>query len=102
MTVLGKMITYITKTLYDDFLTSDSQTSVSCLTKLFIIKHLIEHKVNTQACGLSSSANATLTLEFTCCTSHRINILFTIEVEICIGDPSHDLLIGTHVWTKHI
>ena len=102
MTKFGKMITNITETLYNDFLSSDAQTDISRLTKVFIIKQLVEHIVNTQSCGLSSSTNTTLSLEFTCSRSHRINVLFTIKVEICIGDPSHDLLVGTHVWTEYI
>lgn len=102
MTILGKMVTYISEALYNDFLSSDAQADVSRLAEVFVIEHLIEHEVNTQSCGLSSSANTTLSLEFACSSSHRIDLLFTIEVEICIGDPSHDLLVGTHVWTEYV
>ena len=102
MTILGEMVTYISEALYNDFLSSDAQTDISRLTKVFIVKHLLEHVEAAQSCGLSSPTDTTLSLEFTCCSSHRINLLFSIEVEICVGDPSHDLLVGAHVWTKYI
>ena len=102
MTVFSKVIAYITETLYNDFLTSNTQSDISCLTKIIIIQHFVEHIVNSQSCGLSSSTNTTLSFEFACSSSHRIDLLLTIEVEISIGDPSHDLFVSTHVWTEHI
>lgn len=37
MTILGKMVTYISEALYNDFLTSDSQTDISRFAKVFVI-----------------------------------------------------------------
>jgi len=91
-----------TETLDDEGLALNTQGETTAVDEGLCAEHLADSVVDTEASGLSAASNTTLGDELASAAALSVDVLLTLDVDVGILDPGHNLLVGAHIGTKAI
>jgi hypothetical protein len=65
-------------------------------------EELLDAVVDTESSTFSTSSDTTLVDEFASAASLSVDVLLTLHLDVSVLDPSHNLLVCSHVGTEAI
>ena len=98
----GGPVTDCTEALYNEGLVLDTKVKIATINEGLGVKKLTDGVVDTETGGLSSTGNTTLRDEFTSAAAFGVDISLTLDVNVGVLDPGHDLLVGSHIGSEAI
>jgi len=75
---------------------------INLVSECLDVEALSNGIVYSKSCRLSSSCNTTLTNVLSRAASFSVDIALSSDILVGVLDPSHNLLIGSHVWAETI
>ena len=92
-------IAYSAKTLNNESSVLDAFGKTNFFYKSGVACELTNSIVDTKTSRLVTTVDSTLSNKFASAAAFSVNVLLAFNVHVGILDPSHNLLIGTHVRT---
>jgi hypothetical protein len=90
------------ETLDDEGFILNSKSAVYLLAVILVGKQFTDAVVYTETSGLSTTSDTSLSDELASAAALSVDVLFTLNVHVGVLDPSHNLLVGSHIGTKAI
>jgi len=91
------------KALNHEGLSRDSLCSkLGLLDKRISSKELLDAVVDSESSTFSTSSDTTLVNEFTSAAAFSVDVLLSLHLNVGVLDPSHDLLVSSHVGTEAV
>ena len=99
---LGGPVADSAEALNDEGLTLDSFGELYAFVEGRSIQEGTNSVIDTETSGLSAASNTSLREELARAATLRVDVLFTLNCHVCVLDPGHGLLIGSHVGSEAV
>jgi len=91
-----------TKALNNEGLSLDANLAADLVAEGFVAEKLADAVVDTKTGRLGATVDTSLGDELSSAATLSVDVLFTSYIHVCVLNPGHDLLVGSHVGTEAI